>query len=187
MGTVGSLRKGAVVEVLELYVDEGDAFGRVGSPTLGWILVCSMGTHYCLPRSHFSTPVAPEAAAAAGRHRAAGGGVEAMEDPGTPSTEDVLENAVVSRKVQSQPYASLLSGTGNARECLGPCLICYEPLDNDPREVINLCSKQRPCMCLLHRRCYFNKETPMNDHLRKCMICGAPGNRDLVRQRVKSS
>lgn len=83
-------------------------------------------------------------------------------------------------------YSYSLAGTHNSREEVGCCLICTEPLGNDPREVINICNALPRCLCLLHTRCYMNPQVPMNDQLRKCMICHKPADPQLVRQAVRA-
>merc|ERR1712183_499522 len=67
------------------------------------------------------------------------------------------------------------------REELGACLLCLEPLPTDPREVVNLCGKEEGrCLCLLHRTCFLDPQSEMSDQLRRCMICKAPADADLV-------
>jgi len=79
------------------------------------------------------------------------------------------------------------TGIQHMREELGVCLLCLEPLPTDPREVVNLCGKEEGrCLCLLHRACFLDPQSEMSDQLRRCMICKAPADADLVRQAVKA-
>merc|ERR1719240_14054 len=83
-------------------------------------------------------------------------------------------------------YSWCLAGSQNAKEGFGNCMLCLDPLSSDPREVVNLCGGTPRCICLLHNRCLFNPNFPMNDQLRRCMICKAPAPPNLVRAAVKA-
>lgn len=82
-------------------------------------------------------------------------------------------------------YSYSVAGNMHSKEDIGACMLCLEPLPNDPREVVNLCSNEPRCLCLLHRRCYLNPQYEMSDQLRRCMICKKMADPALVRLAVK--
>mmetsp|Transcript_41329 Transcript_41329/g.90243 ORF Transcript_41329/g.90243 Transcript_41329/m.90243 type:complete len:240 (+) Transcript_41329:102-821(+) len=86
----------------------------------------------------------------------------------------------------SSSYSYAVAGGQHSKEELGGCMLCLEPLINDPREVINLCSGEPRCLCLVHRRCYLNPEYEMSDQLRRCMLCKSPTNPATVRLAVQA-
>lgn len=104
------------------------------------------------------------------------------ELPSTPT--DVIITQLSPRNGNSTTYSMVTKGTSHSREEAEVCLLCREPINNDPREVVNLCNASPRCLCLLHRRCYLNPEIQMNDQLRKCMICHKPADPELVRMAV---
>jgi len=83
-------------------------------------------------------------------------------------------------------YSYSVAGGQHAKEELGSCMLCLEALPNDPKEVVNLCSADPRCLCLLHRRCFLNPQYEMSDQLRRCMICKALADPALVRQAVRA-
>jgi len=175
---VGTAEMGSVVEVLELFSEEGDTYGRVGGPVPGWILMSSGDTHNALPRHHHdSKDITSRVTADSTVEKDAKASQASL-------VEHILQNPITSQRSNPQPYACSLVGTQNSKEGLGDCLLCLYPLSSDPRVTMNLCSEEPPCSCLVHRSCYFDRQTPMNDHLRVCMICHAPVNPTIVRQRI---
>eukprot|EP00450_Noctiluca_scintillans_P040539 CAMPEP_0194479844 /NCGR_PEP_ID=MMETSP0253-20130528/2847_1 /TAXON_ID=2966 /ORGANISM="Noctiluca scintillans" /LENGTH=264 /DNA_ID=CAMNT_0039319137 /DNA_START=61 /DNA_END=855 /DNA_ORIENTATION=+ len=86
----------------------------------------------------------------------------------------------------SSSYSYNMVGQQNSKEGNGSCMLCLDPLPTDPRGVVNLCSAQPRCLCLLHRSCYLDPLHEMNDQLRRCMICKKPADPDLVRMAVNA-
>eukprot|EP00931_Biecheleriopsis_adriatica_P053532 TRINITY_DN31350_c0_g1_i1.p1 TRINITY_DN31350_c0_g1~~TRINITY_DN31350_c0_g1_i1.p1 ORF type:complete len:246 (-),score=51.34 TRINITY_DN31350_c0_g1_i1:75-812(-) len=83
-------------------------------------------------------------------------------------------------------YSFSTAARAHAKEELGGCMLCLEPLPNDPREVVNLCASEPRCLCLLHRSCFLNPQYEMSDTFRRCMICKQPADPALVRMAVQA-
>eukprot|EP00929_Paragymnodinium_shiwhaense_P014350 TRINITY_DN122252_c0_g1_i1.p1 TRINITY_DN122252_c0_g1~~TRINITY_DN122252_c0_g1_i1.p1 ORF type:complete len:376 (+),score=75.47 TRINITY_DN122252_c0_g1_i1:226-1353(+) len=94
--------------------------------------------------------------------------------------------AVDEKVLSSTSYSYTVAGKQHAKEELGACMLCLEPLQNDPREVVNLCSAEPRCLCLIHQRCFLNPQYEMSDALRRCMICKTPADKALVRRAVQA-
>lgn len=101
-------------------------------------------------------------------------------------TDAVEVPACPAKKIGVSAYSYSVAGGMHSKEEIGACMLCLEPLQNDPREVVNLCSNDPRCLCLLHRRCYLNPQYEMSDQLRRCMICKKMADPALVRLAVKA-
>merc|ERR1711920_554777 len=85
------------------------------------------------------------------------------------SAHDSSDNSNSHTNSACPPYPAV--PRSHATHDVGACMICMERLPSDPCLVVNLCSAEPRCQCLLHRSCYVDPQQQMNDHLRRCMIC----------------
>eukprot|EP00435_Cladocopium_sp_Y103_P064538 s132_g26.t1 len=108
------------------------------------------------------------------------------EADGKAIDEMIQEAMKTSPASKSAAYSYAVAGREHAKEELGGCMLCLEPLPNDPREVINLCASEPRCLCLLHRSCFLNPQYEMSDNFRRCMICKKPADPAVVRMAVQA-
>mmetsp|Transcript_39525 Transcript_39525/g.88452 ORF Transcript_39525/g.88452 Transcript_39525/m.88452 type:complete len:253 (+) Transcript_39525:71-829(+) len=100
--------------------------------------------------------------------------------------DEMIQAVKTSPANKSAAYSYSVAGREHAKEELGGCMLCLEPLPNDPREVINLCASEPRCLCLLHRSCFLNPQYEMSDNFRRCMICKKPADPAMVRMAVQA-
>ncbi|CAE7354580.1 unnamed protein product [Symbiodinium microadriaticum] len=108
-------------------------------------------------------------------------------DTDAQAVDEMIQEAVkTSPASKSTAYSYAVAGREHAKEELGACMLCLEPLPNDPREVVNLCASEPRCLCLLHRSCFLNPQYEMSDNFRRCMICKKPADPAMVRLAVQA-
>lgn len=110
-----------------------------------------------------------------------------VEEADGKAIDEMIQEAMkTSPASKSAAYSYAVAGREHAKEELGGCMLCLEPLPNDPREVINLCASEPRCLCLLHRSCFLNPQYEMSDNFRRCMICKKPADPAVVRMAVQA-
>ncbi|CAL1125950.1 unnamed protein product [Cladocopium goreaui] len=66
-----------------------------------------------------------------------------VEEADGKAIDEMIQEAMkTSPASKSAAYSYAVAGREHAKEELGGCMLCLEPLPNDPREVINLCASE---------------------------------------------
>lgn len=86
-------------------------------------------------------------------------------------------------RARPQPYSFV--GGHNAREEMGQCVICLDVLPSQPNAIVNLCSREPRCFCLIHKACLLDLQYPV-DGFRQCLFCKFPTDSALIRKALEA-